>query len=145
MPSDRRYSYPLLSCRSSAFNNIIANAIQYNRPGGQVVITIRPDASVGRVEIADTGIGIPAWAVPRVFDRFFRVDEARSREAGGAGLGLSVAHAIVNVHGGTLQPRGFWLSVSDYLAFARGTSIGPPKGGHYVLNRRKSIAYLRTL
>ena len=56
-----------------AFTNIIANAIQYNRPGGQVAITIRPETSVGHIEIADTGIGIPAWAVPRVFDRFFRV------------------------------------------------------------------------
>ena len=63
----------------------MANAIQLKmRPGGRVSITITPDASVGRMEIADTGIGIPAWAVPRVFNRFFRVDEARSREAGGA-------------------------------------------------------------
>jgi signal transduction histidine kinase len=86
-----------------ALSNVVANAIQYNKRGGQVVIDVQADESAGRIEVSDTGIGIPEWAVPRVFDRFFRVDEARSRETGGAGLGLAVAHAIVAAHGGSLS------------------------------------------
>ena len=86
-----------------ALSNVVVNAIQYNRPGGSVVIDVQPGESAGSIEVSDTGIGIPEWAVPRVFDRFFRVDEARGRETGGAGLGLSVAHAIVTAHEGRLS------------------------------------------
>jgi heavy metal sensor kinase len=83
-----------------ALNNVIANAILYNKPGGSVTISTRESGSTARIEIADTGIGIPADAVPRVFDRFFRVDKARSREMGGSGLGLSIARTIFVAHGG---------------------------------------------
>ncbi len=86
-----------------ALSNVVANAIQYNKPGGQVVIDVQGDEAAGRIEISDTGIGIPEWAVPRVFDRFFRVDDSRGRGTGGAGLGLSVAQAIVTAHGGNLS------------------------------------------
>lgn len=96
-----------------ALNNVIANAILYNKPGGSVTISTRQTDAAGRIEIVDTGIGIPSEAVPYVFDRFFRVDKARSREgipnsaagsgappAGGSGLGLSIARAIFEAHGG---------------------------------------------
>jgi heavy metal sensor kinase len=83
-----------------ALNNIVANAILYNKPGGSVTITMRESAGTARIEVADTGIGIPAEAVPRVFDRFFRVDKARSREMGGSGLGLSIARTVFVAHGG---------------------------------------------
>ena len=83
-----------------ALNNIVANAILYNRPGGSVTITMRESAGAARIEVADTGIGIPPEAVPRVFDRFFRVDKARSREMGGSGLGLSIARTVFVAHGG---------------------------------------------
>jgi two-component system OmpR family sensor kinase len=83
-----------------ALNNIVANAILYNKPGGSVTITMRESAGAARIEVADTGIGIPAEAVPRVFDRFFRVDKARSREMGGSGLGLSIARTVFVAHGG---------------------------------------------
>jgi two-component system, OmpR family, sensor kinase len=86
-----------------ALSNVVVNAIQYNQPGGSVVIDVQREESSGLIEVRDTGIGIPEWAVPRVFDRFFRVDEARGRETGGAGLGLSVAHAIVTAHGGSVS------------------------------------------
>jgi signal transduction histidine kinase len=86
-----------------ALSNVVANAIQYNRRGGRVVIEIQRGEEIGLVNVADTGIGIPEWAVPRVFDRFFRVDEARGRDRGGAGLGLSVARAIVAAHRGTIS------------------------------------------
>jgi heavy metal sensor kinase len=86
-----------------ALSNVVVNAIQYNKPGGTVVIDVQHEESAGLIEVSDTGIGIPEWAVPRVFDRFFRVDAARGRETGGVGLGLSVAHAIVAAHGGNLS------------------------------------------
>jgi two-component system OmpR family sensor kinase len=85
-----------------ALNNVIANAILYNKPGGSVTITMRESAGRARIEVADTGIGIPAEAVPRVFDRFYRVDKARSREMGGSGLGLSIARTVFVAHGGNV-------------------------------------------
>jgi heavy metal sensor kinase len=85
-----------------ALNNVVANAILYNKPGGSVTITTRETAGRARIEVADTGIGIPAEAVSRVFDRFYRVDKARSREAGGSGLGLSIARTIFVAHGGDI-------------------------------------------
>jgi two-component system, OmpR family, sensor kinase len=83
-----------------ALNNIVANAIVYNKRGGSVIVSTRQNGGIGRIEVIDTGIGIPAEAIPHVFDRFFRVDKARSREIGGSGLGLSIARAIFVAHGG---------------------------------------------
>jgi two-component system OmpR family sensor kinase len=85
-----------------ALNNVIANAILYNKPGGSVTISTRESGKRISIEVADTGIGIPAEAVPRVFDRFFRVDKARSRAMGGSGLGLSIARSIFVAHGGDI-------------------------------------------
>jgi len=85
-----------------ALNNVIGNAILYNKPGGSVTISTRQSGSTARIEVVDTGIGIPADAVPRIFDRFFRVDKARSREMGGSGLGLSIARTIFVAHGGDI-------------------------------------------
>jgi signal transduction histidine kinase len=85
-----------------ALNNVIANAILYTKPGGSVTISTRESGATARIEVVDTGIGIPAEALPRVFDRFFRVDKARSREIGGSGLGLSIARTILVAHGGDI-------------------------------------------
>ena len=85
-----------------ALNNVVANAILYNKPGGSVTITMRESAGLARIEVADTGIGIPSDAVSSVFDRFFRVDRARSREMGGSGLGLSIARTVFVSHGGNV-------------------------------------------
>ena len=98
-----------------AINNVIANAILYNKPEGSVTVSTRKSGETARIEVVDTGIGIPAAAIPHVFDRFFRVDKARSREghafaaagfggspASGSGLGLSIAQAIVVAHGGEI-------------------------------------------
>ncbi|MCM3879233.1 MAG: ATP-binding protein [Vicinamibacterales bacterium] len=87
-----------------ALTNVITNAILYNRPGGSVTVTTREisGTGTGRIEIMDSGVGIPAEAIPRVFDRFFRVDPARSRDLGGSGLGLSIARAIFVAHGGEI-------------------------------------------
>lgn len=86
-----------------ALNNVIANGILYNKPGGSVAISTRRLGGTARIEIVDTGVGIPADAVTRIFERFFRVDKARSRDAaGGSGLGLSIARTIFVAHGGDI-------------------------------------------
>jgi heavy metal sensor kinase len=86
-----------------ALNNVIANAILYNKPGGSVTISTRQAAGSARIEVVDTGIGIPADAVSKVFERFYRVDKARTREAGGSGLGLAIARTIFVAHGGDIS------------------------------------------
>ena len=83
--------------------NLLHNAIRFTPAGGTVTLRVA-DLNEGSVlEVADTGVGIPAAAIPRVFDRFFRVDDARSREDGGAGLGLSIVRAICVSHGARIE------------------------------------------
>jgi two-component system, OmpR family, sensor kinase len=82
--------------------NLLSNAIQYNHPGGQVVVTVHSDTDSATVVVDDTGLGIPESDLPLVFDRFHRVDAARSRESGGSGLGLAICRSIVLAHGGTI-------------------------------------------
>ena len=87
--------------------NLIENAIKYNFPGGRVYVTVRRDGDQALLEVADTGVGIPEDELPKVFNRFYRVDKARSRAAGGTGLGLSIVRDTVRRHGGwvTAQRR----------------------------------------
>lgn len=84
--------------------NIISNAVKYNRTGGSVTVTggYTEDKRVF-LRVSDTGIGVPEEDLPRVFERFYRVDKARSRERGGTGLGLAIAREIVEHHGGTIE------------------------------------------
>ncbi len=82
--------------------NLVANAIQYNRPGGSVAVSIEPQGRRQVLSVADTGIGIPREDLGRVFERFYRVDPARSRETGGTGLGLAIVRHAVERHGGTI-------------------------------------------
>jgi len=83
-----------------AVTNVVVNAIRYNVDGGRVSIVLRQRDGVADLTVADTGVGIAASDLPRIFDPFFRADPARTRDAGGAGLGLAVARAIVERHGG---------------------------------------------
>ena len=83
--------------------NLIDNAIKYNKDGGTITISARQQHDRIAVTVADTGIGIPQQDLPRVFERFYRVDKARSRELGGTGLGLSIVKHIVEAHGGTVS------------------------------------------
>jgi signal transduction histidine kinase len=82
--------------------NLLDNAIKYTSSGGQVRISVTARDGIAVLEVADTGIGIPQDAQPRIFERFFRVDEARSRELGGAGLGLSIVKSICTAYGGKI-------------------------------------------
>ena len=86
-----------------AVGNLVSNAVAHTPSGGSVVMTTRADNAVVRIEIADTGIGIPSEALPRVFDRFFRVDPSRSQSSGGSGLGLAIVQGIMVLHGGKVE------------------------------------------
>jgi len=83
--------------------NLLDNAIKFTQPGGTVTLRTAEDETGGVLEVLDTGIGIPACAIPQVFDRFFRVEEGRSREDGGAGLGLSIVRSICSMHGADIE------------------------------------------
>jgi two-component system phosphate regulon sensor histidine kinase PhoR len=83
--------------------NLVNNGVKYNAPGGSVVISLRDSAAGVEVAVADTGIGIPAEHLPRIFERFYRVDRERSREAGGTGLGLAIVKHIVEAHGSIVR------------------------------------------
>jgi len=83
--------------------NLLDNAIKYTPVGGKVQLTVNAANGKAVLEVADSGIGIPAEAKPHIFERFFRVDKARSRELGGAGLGLSIVKSICTAHGGQVS------------------------------------------
>jgi heavy metal sensor kinase len=86
--------------------NLLTNAIRYNREGGQVRVSVSTEDHHATLTVADTGVGIPEADRAHVFDRFYRVDKHRSREAGGSGLGLAICKTIVEAHGGTITLTG---------------------------------------
>lgn len=83
--------------------NLLENAVRYTPHGGEVSVEVRGGNGHATLEVADTGIGIPSRDLPRIFERFYRVDRARSRETGGTGLGLSIARHVVERHGGRIE------------------------------------------
>jgi len=83
--------------------NLLDNAIKYTPPKGAVSLTVTARNGRAMLDVADNGMGIPAEALPHVFERFFRVDKARSREMGGAGLGLSIVRSICVAHHGKVE------------------------------------------
>ena len=103
---------------TSAVVNLITNAINYSDPGGRVAVSSRlaQDSDDGYVEIsvADNGIGIRSDELDRIFERFYRVDFARSRDSGGTGLGLSIVKHVIGAHGGTVN---VWSKVGQGSTF----------------------------
>jgi two-component system phosphate regulon sensor histidine kinase PhoR len=85
------------------FGNLVENATKYGRSGGKLRLGARRRAEHVEFYVRDFGPGVPFEHQRRIFERFYRVDKARSRESGGTGLGLSIARHIVNVHGGTIR------------------------------------------
>ena len=83
--------------------NLLDNAIKYTPPGGAITLSVRAHNGAVVCEVSDNGVGIPAAALPHVFDRFYRVDPARNREQGGAGLGLAIVKAICAAHNGRVE------------------------------------------
>ena len=86
--------------------NLVENAIKYNLPGGDVTVRVETRGEQSILSVADTGIGIPEADRPNIFNRFYRVDKARSREHGGSGLGLSIVHDAAALYGGTVTVDG---------------------------------------
>ncbi|MCL4424909.1 MAG: ATP-binding protein [Firmicutes bacterium] len=87
------------------FMILLDNAFKYTAPGGQVALSLSRQRGQAVIAVSDTGEGIPAEEIPRIFDRFYRVDKARSRQKGGSGLGLAIARWIVESHDGTIEVR----------------------------------------
>jgi len=87
---------------TEVLQNLLDNAIQYTPSGGQIMVSAGPNGSVVEFTVSDTGIGIPQADQPRIFERFYRVDVARSREVGGTGLGLAISKHLVEGHGGKI-------------------------------------------
>lgn len=102
---------------AQAFQNLLHNAAKFTEPGGRVSLAAQMDGATLVVAVADTGIGIPAEMLPRIFERFYRADTARASTDGGAGLGLAIARWVAEAHGGDVRivstgPAGTVFSAS---------------------------------
>ena len=95
--------------------NLMENAIKYTQEGGRIVVTLDRTTRNAVLSVKDNGPGIPQDAIPHIFDRFFRVDKARSRETGGTGLGLSIVRQMVLLHGGTIRVESQEGHGSDFI------------------------------
>ena len=105
-------------------DNLIDNGLKYTEPGGGVTLSLRIDGDAALIEVSDTGIGIPQQHLPRIFERFYRVDRHRSRDVGGTGLGLSIVKHLVQAIGGSISVtsrlnEGSTFSVKLALAESR--------------------------
>jgi two-component system phosphate regulon sensor histidine kinase PhoR len=105
---------------SQVLINLLDNAAKYNREGGEIKLSAVKEGPQAKITVEDTGAGIPAAHLQRIFERFYRVDKARSRELGGTGLGLSIVKHLVELHGGTVgvdsaEGRGssFWFTLPE--------------------------------
>lgn len=107
------------------FLNLIANGIKYTPEGGSLELAMSREGALARIDVTDTGIGIPVEAQPFIFDRFFRVDKARNRMDGGSGLGLSIVKSIAVAHGGRISVQS---SPGQGSTFTVLLPIGGPTG-----------------
>ncbi|MGZ5022040.1 MAG: sensor histidine kinase, partial [Chthoniobacterales bacterium] len=104
---DARDDLPVISADEHRLQeviyNLLDNAVKYSQPEGKIRLQAeRVDHSV-RISVSDEGVGIPARDLPRIFERFYRADKARSRQLGGTGLGLSIVKHIAQLHGGSVE------------------------------------------
>ena len=110
------------------FANLVENAVKYAASGGRVVLGARPSPSGVEFYVRDFGPGIPSEHLPRLFERFYRVDKARSRESGGTGLGLAIAKHIVLAHGGTIRAESELNHGSTFFFTLPGAPIESAEG-----------------
>lgn len=106
LTTDITSSHPMASVDvhriSQVLANLLSNALRYLKEGGEVTVRVTADEREVRVAVADTGPGIPGDHLARIFERFYRVEQSRSREGGGSGLGLAIAKELVEAHGGRI-------------------------------------------
>ncbi|MGH8442102.1 MAG: ATP-binding protein [Nevskiaceae bacterium] len=112
--------------------NLIENAMRHASPPGPVTLTARADGGFAALSVADAGPGVPADALPRMFDRLYRVEAARTRAAGGAGLGLSICKSIVEAHGGKIRAQA---SATGGLEIVVTLPVGAPVGAAHGRDR----------
>ncbi len=98
-------------------SNLVDNAIRHTPAGGRITIFSQPDDSGIAIGVRDTGIGIPPEHLARIFERFYRVDAARSREGGGTGLGLAIVKHLVDAHGGRVTAASSGAKGATVRAF----------------------------
>ncbi len=90
------------------FDNILSNAIKYSPEGGTITISLKKNKENYTISVSDQGVGIPQENISQIFNRFYRVDKARSRKLGGTGLGLAIAKEIIVAHGGKIFVESEW-------------------------------------
>ena len=99
---------------TQVLDNVISNALKYSPEGGNITFRLEEGTDEIQISVSDEGVGIPKDQVNKIFDRFYRVDKARSRNLGGTGLGLAIAKEMVEAHGGKI-----WAESKDEV----GTTI----------------------
>ena len=102
---------------TSMFSNLVENAVKYTARGGRVEVTGSSDEDEVVVRVSDTGIGIPEKYLERIFERFYRVDKARSKETGGTGLGLSIVRHVAENHGGRVTVKSVLSEGSTFTVY----------------------------
>jgi two-component system sensor histidine kinase SenX3 len=122
VPGDRR---DLIS----AVANLVDNAIKYSEPGSRVTVEVRGQADWVEIAVTDQGIGIPSRDIERVFERFYRVDRARSRSTGGTGLGLAIVRHVAVNQGGSVEVRSVEGEGSTFTLRLRAEDRGTPGPG----------------
>jgi two-component system phosphate regulon sensor histidine kinase PhoR len=110
---------------ASAFGNLVSNAIRYTPEGGKITLHWHATPDGAAFEVADTGIGISAEHIPRLTERFYRVDRGRSRETGGTGLGLAIVKHALGRHGATLNISSHPGQGSTFSAQFAGPRLRP--------------------
>ena len=110
-----------------AVRNLVENALRHTPAGEEIVIRAGAENGEARIAVIDRGVGIAPEHLPRLFDRFYRVDTARNRASGGAGLGLSIVKAIAEAHGGSAEVRSELGQGSTFtIRLPRGRGSGLP-------------------
>ena len=108
--------------------NLLENAVAYSTAPRRILLSAKLDGSLMEIRVTDNGIGIPPGDLPHVFERFYRVEKARSRASGGTGLGLSICKHIIESHGGTIHAEselGKGTTIVLHLPLTRPVSPSP--------------------
>jgi two-component system sensor histidine kinase BaeS len=113
---------------SQAVINLLSNALKFTPSGGAVEVRVEPGKEGVEIRVTDTGIGIDPKELPRVFERFYRADSSRSRATGGSGIGLSIARAIIEAHGGSIHAASEPGKGSEFLITLPGMQQNPRSG-----------------